>query len=185
MCFLYRIKSIASINDDLSTTIYIFINEKGKAIFVNSKNLLVELQRQNIRIEKLFKRWGKEYNKTIRVLVLGNGETGKSTFIRSIRAGHNYIPNEERLEFFYITLKTLQESMIKILNTIIFIKNDSQICFENFEYLKNNPTNEIKKMDNYKLNIFYDMIEYFWLDLRVKELVNNASFNNLEVIFLK
>ncbi len=102
-----------------STFNYNFMNKRGKLISAESKKFKRELAKQNKTIERELKKSEKEYNSTIRLLLLGPGESGKSTVLKQMRLIHSKAYTaEEKYEALNSIREFTRNSMISILRAM-------------------------------------------------------------------
>ncbi len=147
---------------------YNFMNKNGKLISTESKNFKRELDKQNKTIEKELKRSEKSYNSTIRLLLLGPGESGKSTVLKQMRLIHSKAYTaEEKYEAFKSIREFTRNSMISIIKAMNkFHMNcncDNQTHLEAVkQYIFENENLFIESDCKLEHGKFWDYIQELW-----------------------
>ncbi|KAJ6079536.1 hypothetical protein N7467_009289 [Penicillium canescens] len=92
-----------------------------------------EALQRNARIERSIKNDKKTLDRTIKILLLGAGESGKSTIIKQMRIIHSRgFPEEER----YTTRAVIYSNLVIAFKVLLDIMNAEGINFENEEKTK-------------------------------------------------
>ena len=158
---------------------------------LNEKQLKKIAKRRHDMIEKELRKASKIYNSTVRLLLLGIGESGKSTIIKQMRLIHSFpYTLEEKMQYVVDIKRNLRDSVVAILKAmndyeLNFATNHEELNFsrdfvlKNAHYL-NNFANEVP----FDLDILWDHIEALWANDLVKKLAKRGNdymlFENAE-----
>lgn len=130
-----------------------------------------EARRINDEIERQLRRDKRESRREYKLLLLGTGESGKSTFIKQMRIihGRGYSDEDKRgfKQLVYQNIFTAMQAMIQAMNTL-------QIPYKN-EHNKANATT-VNKVDVEKVvtltNPYIDALKSLWSDPGIQECYN-------------
>ncbi|XP_030598105.1 guanine nucleotide-binding protein G(q) subunit alpha-like isoform X1 [Archocentrus centrarchus] len=130
-----------------------------------------EARRINDEIERQLRRDKRDSRREYKLLLLGTGESGKSTFIKQMRIihGRGYSDEDKRgfKRLVYQNIFTAMQAMIQAMNTL-------QIPYK-YEHNKANAT-IVSKVDVEQLvaltNPYVDALKSLWSDLGIKECYN-------------
>lgn len=170
-------------NDKKKDQEFNFMNKEGKMISVNSKHFDKELAKQHKHIEKDLKKSAKIYNSTIRLLLLGPGESGKSTVLKQMRFIHaNTYSAEEKRESFNCILMFIRNSMITILREmerygLDFFEED--FCLDEARKFLFDHEDYSFCLDgkvNWDTNKFWDCIEELWRCEIIKKVAKKGRY---------
>ena len=164
-------------NADDEPACYYFLNKSGKTLVARTAAERDKLQ--SMVIDKDIRTSKKFVTNAIKILVLGIGETGKTTIVQSLRFKHDLVREEERQRAFLAVQLTVCRTMTSLLKA----KTDFNIKFEhNGIELVLAAANFKKNFDcntNYRgagLVDFWDLIEILWKDENLKALAQTKIF---------
>ncbi|GIY14759.1 guanine nucleotide-binding protein G(s) subunit alpha [Caerostris darwini] len=122
-------------------------------------------RRHSRTIDKEISQWMKEYKKTIKFLLLGAGESGKSTIIKQMRILHTGgFSDSERADKILDVKRNILESIKELIVAMSRLKPPEQLSDEsnkaNLEYIE-----AISLIENYSFpQEFYDCVIRLWSD---------------------
>ena len=163
--------------ESISRTSYDFMDKDGKLITEDSKFFRKKSAQQNSRIEKELKKADKIYNSTIRLLLLGPGESGKSTVLKQMRLIHSYSYTEgERRENFEVVKKLIRNSMVSILKAMenFDFRLGNELIMSK-KYILENSNCPMIDSEGFSLEKFWDCIEDLWRDDLVRIAVRRGN----------
>ncbi|XP_071776521.1 guanine nucleotide-binding protein subunit alpha-14-like [Centroberyx gerrardi] len=127
-----------------------------------------ENQRINEEIEKQLRRDKKDSRRELKLLLLGTGESGKSTFIKQMRIIHGggYTEEDKKgyAKLVYQNIYTSMQSMIRAMETLSISFSDSQ----NQSYANSVLEVEVDKVDDLDQSLVA-AIRSLWKDTGVQE----------------
>ena len=167
-----------------SLTSYSFMNNEGKIVYSESKNFHIESLKQNRQIEKELKRHSKTYNSTIRLLLLGPGESGKSTVLKQMRLIHSSFYTEEEKRDNFIAIKVfIRDSMVLILNVmerfgLNFDRNNEHLNSAKawlIKHAKYSFSGDSEDEPGFNMEMFWDFIEELWKCEVIKQVAKKGK----------
>lgn len=150
---------------------YDFMDKDGKLISESSKKFRKKSIQQNNRIEKELKKADKIYNSTIRLLLLGPGESGKSTVLKQMRLIHSYFyTDEEKRQSYEVVKKLIRNAMVSILKAMENFDFQLEVneSIRSKNYILENSSCQMYDSEKFSLETFWDCIENLWRDDLVK-----------------
>lgn len=130
------------------------------------------------RIEKDLKRHNKEYKKTHRLLLLGAGESGKSTIVKQMKILHvDGFNEEEKIKKITDIKRNLRDAMISILqamdeiNPRVCLGEDSSIRSKEFIL---GSTRHYQHAEDYTEE-FFDHLDRLWSDRGVQDAFDRSN----------
>jgi GTPase SAR1 family protein len=170
----------------------------------NNKSLLKEYKKRSKLIEKELKKSGKILKSTIKLLLLGTGESGKSTVVKQMRLIHtSRFTLKERLEKVNDIKSNIRDSILSILDAMEMfnikfenenLKESCEFIYENIHMFLLNTTssssisitnNKLKDLNNTNrklsnttdnvINKIWNCIDELWNDLNVKKCAKRGN----------
>lgn len=170
----------------------------------NNKSLLKEYKKRSKLIEKELKKSGKILKSTIKLLLLGTGESGKSTVVKQMRLIHtSRFTLKERLEKVNDIKSNIRDSILSILDAMEMfnikfenenLKESCEFIYENIHMFLLNTTssssisitnNKLKDLNNTNrklsnttnnvINNIWNCIDELWKDLNVKKCAKRGN----------
>ena len=170
----------------------------------NNKSLLKEYKKRSKLIEKELKKSGKILKSTIKLLLLGTGESGKSTVVKQMRLIHtSRFTLKERLEKVNDIKSNIRDSILSILDAMEMfnikfenenLKESCEFIYENIHMFLLNTTssssisitnNKLKDLNNTNrklsnttdnvINNIWNCIDQLWNDLNVKKCAKRGN----------
>ena len=163
----------------------------------NNKTILKECKKRSKIIEKDLKKSDKILKSTIKLLLLGTGESGKSTVVKQMRLIHtSKFTLKERLEKVQDIKSNIRDSILSILDAMqifniklenenlkesrefiyenihLFLLNNNSNNINNIIKIKDNSSNYNRKLSNTTesiINRLWDSISDLWNDNNVKK----------------
>lgn len=169
-----------------SLTSYNFMNRDGQIICSDSKSFHIESIKQHRQIEKELKKHSKNYHSTIRLLLLGPGESGKSTVLKQMRLIHSsFYTQQEKLENFTAIKVLIRDSMLLILNAMdrfdmAFEQNHEHLDSVKawlMEHAQCSLLGDSVKPDGFNMEKFWDCIEALWKSNVVKQIARRGMLS--------